>query len=814
MMTWHFRLSLLIMGLGLIPLIAEAQRPVQPEVVLIYKDGFTIKGRVHEKANVITDSASGRSIPIFTGQFFIDDHVRNILFSRDQVQSITKIKPVPPRMMVRFDKYVQAQGFSPKWEFEGFGEWNEKGERTASWRIPRPFNMLQRVSYLTPHHIFAITNDYPWDLYFFTQEFGPTLTRDILYQTFKDKKEFKAVSEGEKLLRIAAFLQEAGWFDEAEKDLQNLVDNFPAEKKQAQEQLDQIKGIRATLFVERIERASNVGQHQEAIERLKIYDKAGFAKLVGNAHQMIIQNVREKYDTANSDMKKVRSYLDSFPQWATNKKVWAKACEFMIDELNYDTIEKLAFFIKFAEEHETQRKKNVAPKYTPDEILASAINGWLQGKNAADPDVKIALKLIHARQLILDYLKTNSLKDRADFISNFKKEINLPADEFARVIRMIPPSHALDPKKITSDVMTLKIEAPENTGGSYLVQLPPNYHPMRSYPVLVLLSGNQEKAEVTLKRFTEEAAKQGYILVAPLWADGKANRAKLQYGDKEHNLVLDTLRDLRRRLQIDSDRVFLYGWEEGGILAFDIALGHPDLFAGVIPMNGFLQTFTRRHYWPNAQYLPMYIIEGDRNVIHCKQIRDVMKDWKQDPYSVTYVEYKGRITEWFSWEVPTMFQWMSRKKRPHPTKELGRHNPKGGLGEEFRSSRNFDNRFYWLSTDGINERNQFHHHETPKTFFTPATFQAYMSSGNRIKKNEALVWSQMDLRISGVKQVTVLLTLNMMDFDKPLVIRVNGGEIGGKRQISPSVETILDELAYTGDRQRLIVAKINVPVPR
>ena len=47
-------------------------------------------------------------------------------------------------------------------------------------------------------------------------------------------------------------------------------------------------------------------------------------------------------------------------------------------------------------------------------------------------------------------------------------------------------------------------------------------------------------------------------------------------------MVIDTLRDLRRRFQVDSDRVFLFGWEQGADAALDIGMSHPDQFAGVL----------------------------------------------------------------------------------------------------------------------------------------------------------------------------------------------------------------------------------------
>jgi pimeloyl-ACP methyl ester carboxylesterase len=273
--------------------------------------------------------------------------------------------------------------------------------------------------------------------------------------------------------------------------------------------------------------------------------------------------------------------------------------------------------------------------------------------------------------------------------------------------------------------------------------------------------------------------------------------------------VIDALRDVRRRFNIDSDRVFLFGWEQGATAAFDIGLSHPDLFAGVLPMNGSVRSYPQR-YWPNAQYLPFYIVEGDRNGAYPKATRGVFKDWVRNNYPSLYVEYKGRGSEWYGAEVPHMMEWMSRKKRHHPTKELGRYHTGGGAGEEFKTMRETDNRFYWLSTDEIMPRH-LNDYRNWVHRMQPATMQANVSVGNDSDaKGGARIWTQVNLRTSGLKQVTVWLTPQMHDFARPLVLRVNNTQVGGFRTLQPNLQLLLEELLVSGDRQRVFLAKIDV----
>ena len=62
----------------------------------------------------------------------------------------------------------------------------------------------------------------------------------------------------------------------------------------------------------------------------------------------------------------------------------------------------------------------------------------------------------------------------------------------------------------------------------------------------------------------ERSATRGYILVAPEWKSGFGG--DYTYSEAEHDVVLQTLRELRRRYQPDSDRVLSAG-------TFDVATG-------------------------------------------------------------------------------------------------------------------------------------------------------------------------------------------------------------------------------------------------
>src|SRR5205807_1763512 len=142
---------------------------------------------------------------------------------------------------------------------------------------------------------------------------------------------------------------------------------------------------------------------------------------------------------------------------------------------------------------------------------------------------------------------------------------SISVEEFAQLIPNLPPPEP--PATLSKGPMEFTAESAR--GGrevKYSVQLPPEYQPNRPWPVLIVLHQARETAKAALARWSEQAGRNGYILAAPTWST--APGAPYEYSPEEHNVVLDMLRDLRLKFQVDSDRVFLTGSGGGGSMAF------------------------------------------------------------------------------------------------------------------------------------------------------------------------------------------------------------------------------------------------------
>jgi len=396
--------------------------------------------------------------------------------------------------------------------------------------------------------------------------------------------------------------------------------------------------------------------------------------------------------------------------------------------------------------------------------------------------------------MALDFLRSSSGIKRHEILVNYEKDPDsLKFDELDRLISLLPPPDA--EKEISAAVMSKKTGAlAELSGGAnYLLKLPPEYQHGRAYPLLIVLPKGGERMADALRRLGDYPAKHGLIVAVADWNDnGTANT--YTYSEAEHATVTGLLRHLRRTLQVDSDRVFLLGHEEGATMALDLGASHPDLFAGIVPIGPTLewQFFLPFAYWKNFQNLPVYLVAGDMTGGSVKTIRTVLENWTSKGYPALAVTYRGRTNEEFREELPMIFDWMSRKTRMSATPDLGKAN------EEFRTVRATSNRFYWISLDEI-DRRCLYDPIRKNANINPAIISATIREGNRIN---------VDYR--GMNQMSIWLGKGMVDYTKPVILQLGGsGNRVFKKELQPKISILLEDLYERGDRQRPYYQRID-----
>ena len=230
----------------------------------------------------------------------------------------------------------------------------------------------------------------------------------------------------------------------------------------------------------------------------------------------------------------------------------------------------------------------------------------------------------------------------------------------------------------------------------------------------------------------------------------------------------------------------------GADAAFDVGMSHPDLFAGVIPIAGQIGGYCK-YYTSNAEPIGWYVVSGERDGDQFDRNAFVLNRMLKYGYDLIFTEYVGRGHEWFYEEIHKLFDWMDLHRRPELPKKI-----------EVRTLRPTDNRFFWLRAEGF-----------PKAFLRPP------GSGPRPSRSGASRPMTIEARVApgdtdrnviqlrcGTDRTTIWLNPDLIDFDKRVVVRLNGRQRHNKF-LRPDLEVLLEDLRLRGDRERLFWARLD-----
>jgi pimeloyl-ACP methyl ester carboxylesterase len=764
-----------------------------PAAVVVFKGGFAVKGKLHREGDTIFDPASGQGIPVAKGFFTIDDGPRRIIFSSRSVEEVLEnnldVNPDLVVLTTRFARLHHAK-LETITEFIDVGSFDDKHERDVKFSftpnlLKGPAVARQKVTAITPFAIRVDAQKFAWSAGYLTREFGQEKVKSLLY-SHPDLREKEGQADPLKRLRLYRFFKQAGWFDAAEAELDQFLRDAPAQKAKIDEARVDLQEARTAHLLTRIDLAHQSGRHDWARKQIESLPKEG----VDDRQRTQARALQAKYETADEALAAARRFLQELAPRvpASDRKAWDEATAAILKELTLDGIGRLETFVKYSRLADKQKQARLTPQQSPAELLALGVTGWLLGDASAESKPDVALKMWRTRKFVLDLQRTPDVHDRKKLIGDYEKSSDAIAfDELAQLISFLPPPEP-EEKVDTANPVELETKAGRRRDSvPYVFQAPPEYQPGRSYPTLILLSDGGQKPHQILEKFTDLAADHGFLLAAPDWAGGNFRRP-YGYSAEEHAAVLDVLRDLKRRFNVDTDRVFLFGYGEGGNMAWDVGLAHPHLFAGVMPMSG-VPRFHGHKYWPNAARLPFYVMGSELAPNdQAKNIRRIFESWVVRGYPGIYVEYKGRGQEWFGGEIPFLFDWMSRQKRSAAMPDT----------PEFQSHRDTDTEFYWLAGEGISERLLM-----GTSRFNPlaaaATLQGKILEGNTIH-----------ITAKGYKQVSVYLGRGMVDFEKGVNVQLNFNSRMRDRKLTPSLATLLEDFCQRADRRRLYLVRLDL----
>ncbi|MEQ8790365.1 MAG: PHB depolymerase family esterase [Pirellulaceae bacterium] len=637
-------------------------------------------------------------------------------------------------------------------------------------------DIVQGITQITPRYtkVEGLLGRSPivWDMRIATS----SIPRDTLSNIIKNNIDVK---DPDDRLSIVRLYTQAHRFSDARKELDEVLKEFP-DLAELEKQLQALRQLEADRAIDEIELRRDSGQFALASKMAEHFPTEGVAgeKLIK------ISELREDFAKLQKTGEAIKRMLDAHLAAVDDESLRTSLrplCEEIKTELNINTLGRMADYLRLADD-ETM---------SADQKLALAISAWVLGSGSGTENLAVARSLFAVRGLVRQYLSSGRAGERDEILRRLLEQEGSTPNYLAKIIAHMKPPVETDEQPLEEINGLYKLSTPGLIGEpdlEYYVQLPPEYDPYRRYPCVVTLNGvgSTPLQQISwwagdynkrLQLRMGQAARHGYIVVAPIWA--REAQAKYEYSAHEHAAVLYSMRDAMRRFSIDSDRVYLSGHSMGGDAAWDIGVAHPDVFAGVIPIVAVADRYVDL-YWQNAKHVPFYFVMGEMDGDKLAQNgRSFQRYLTRPGYDVMMVEYQGRGHEHFHDEIQNLFDWMDRHKRDFFPREF-----------DVAAMRPWDNYFWWAEIRDYPSTSMV----SPVAWSSTRPPRAAITEGKILENNG--VW----LKTAG-KSATIWLSPEMVDFDKRIYIS------GKARIVKPSAEVLLEDVRTRVDRQHPFWAK-------
>ena len=667
--------------------------------------------------------------------------------------------------------------------------WNDRGRRAFAYegsRVGKFIKMEQAINELGPYLVKIRGVDGYWQGQLATEQVPRNVVLGILAKV--DRKDMNERT------RVARFLIQAGWYAEARAELDQIVRDFPSDA----DLRDRIAAARASVVQLEagrtkvtIDRCRAVGQPKKAAALIKTFPTSDVApELLAQVRDLErAVDAQSTADKALADDLMVLSRKLSKDQ----AKAWEKPVEEVLkaiqDAPDVVRVRLVAWQKARAEDARSPEQKQ----------LALAMSGYLLGSEAAIDDLGRVRTLWDLRDDVREFLRGGEavrsrrlMKINETILPEESSQDDLvkALDTVTRLVQRMPPAlHDDEPPTRPSGPRIHRVRDDTNAEPTdYMVSIPPEYHPLRSYPaILALHDGTGPQSAIAW--WSAEAARHGYIVVAPEYRAPGQDR-EYHYSPSEHAAVELALRDAKRRYGIDSDRVFLGGQLVGANMAWDFGLAHPDLLAGVIIVSGLPLKYSAGKYLTHAERLPLYVALGDlspagNEIVFGQKLKPLIaRGW-----DVTYLEYLKRGLEDLPEEAAPALDWADRRRRePYPK------------AFEVLTARDSDNRFY-----GVVVR-EFQ----PGRTTAPQAVDGFGKNLNpaTIKMKSSGLSNLLNISTDGVKRLDVWVSPKLVDFRKRLEVRINGRSFF-KGLARPTLDSVLEDVRIRGDRQQVYWMKVS-----
>jgi phospholipase/carboxylesterase len=158
------------------------------------------------------------------------------------------------------------------------------------------------------------------------------------------------------------------------------------------------------------------------------------------------------------------------------------------------------------------------------------------------------------------------------------------------------------------------------------VFVPMHYEKNYRYPLVVWLHSDTETSD-EISQVMPKVSMRNYVAVAPSCSNGNRWQQDIDSIEAAHTSVINSIDMAMSRYSVNPGRIFLGGFAGGGTMALRIAMERPELFAGVMSINGAMpESNAPLGCWEECRNLPVFLTQARQSdsfdqITLCRQLR-------------------------------------------------------------------------------------------------------------------------------------------------------------------------------------------------
>ena len=342
--------------------------------------------------------------------------------------------------------------------------------------------------------------------------------------------------------------------------------------------------------------------------------------------------------------------------------------------------------------------------------------------------------------------------------------------------------------------------------------VPADYDPGRKWPLRVQLHGGVGRrppapGDAPARPLTNNriASKEHLILQPRAWAYMEWWRPE------QVDNILKLVAQVKRQYNVDESRIYISGISDGGTGTYYLAMRTPTLWSACMPLIGHPLVLANpdvgadgQLYAGNLVNCPMFAVNDGRDPLYpSSSVEPFIEMFKAGGVDLTWHVHPeaGHDTSWWPVEQLSYEQFVEA------------HYPAKLTFETERTTDRY-NRISWLVINALGSRPSDTRlpdlNSVERVKFKP--FELYGRGKPSGRVDAVRTGNRFDLKTRGVRELTLLLHADEIDFTKDVTVIVNGKPaFQGKVTRDPS--TLLRWAARDDDRSMLYGAELKVTVP-